>query len=128
MDVTGRTGTTEEAAVGEGAMVQKSTPPPTKMDRKLGAAVRTDVKEVGRRRQDDGLMGMVTSVCPAVRLPQEKLGPAIGRPQRGQYIESEGGYLREASRQAPTGEGAASRQAPTDKRETSVVPAIWSPQ
>ena len=65
---------------------------------------------------------------PAVRSPQEKLGPAIGRPQRGQYIESEGGYLREASRQAPTGEGAAIHQAPTDEKETSMGPAIWSPQ
>ena len=54
---------------------------------------------------------------PAVRRPQEKLGPAIGRPQRGQYIESEGGYLREAIRQAPT-----------DERETSVGPAIQRPQ
>ena len=32
-------------------------------------------------------MGMVNSVLPAVRRPQEKLGPAIGRPQRGQYLE-----------------------------------------
>ena len=30
-------------------------------------------------------------------------------------IESEGGYLREASRQAPTGEGVASHHAPTEK-------------
>ena len=43
-------------------------------------------------------------------------------------MDSEGGYLREASRQAPTGEGVASRQAPTDERETSVGPDIWRPQ
>ena len=49
----------------------------------LGAAVRTDGKEIGQRRWDDRLMGMGTSVRPAVRRPQKKLGPAIGRPQRG---------------------------------------------
>ena len=32
-------------------------------------------------------MGMVSSVQTAVRRPQEKLGPAIGRPHRGQYFE-----------------------------------------
>ena len=58
--------------------------PPTKTDRKLGAAVRTEGKEVGRSRRDDGLMGMGSSVRPAVRLPQEKMGPAIGLPQRRQ--------------------------------------------
>ena len=73
---------TTEAAVGEGAMVQILTPS-TKMDRKLGAAVRTDVKEVGRRRRDDGLMRMGTSVRPVVRRPHEKLGPAIQSPQTG---------------------------------------------
>ena len=42
---------TAEAAVGEGGMVKTSTPtPPTKTERKLGAAVRTDMKEVGPRR------------------------------------------------------------------------------
>ena len=46
-------GTTAEAAVREGAMVQ--TPPPsTKMGRKLGVADRPFAKEVGRRRQNDG--------------------------------------------------------------------------
>ena len=50
-----------EAAVGKGAMVQTPTSP-TKTDRKLGAAVRTEAKEVGRRRRDNGLMGMGTSV------------------------------------------------------------------
>ena len=52
------TGTTAEAAVREGAMVQTPTPPPTDTDRKLGAADRTDAKEVGWRRRDDGLGGM----------------------------------------------------------------------
>ena len=33
-------------------------PPPTKTDRKLGAADKTDVKELGWRRQDNGLVGM----------------------------------------------------------------------
>ena len=61
-----------------------TTNPPTKTDRKPGAAVRTDRKEVGWRRRDDGLTGMGNSVQPAVRRPQENLGPAIGRPQRGQ--------------------------------------------
>ena len=39
-------GKTAEAAVGEGAMVKTPTPP-TKTYLKLGAAVRTDVTEVG---------------------------------------------------------------------------------
>ena len=65
---TAETKKTAEAAVGEGEMVQKPTTP-TKTDRKLGAAVRTDAKELGRSRRDDGLMGMGTSVRPAVRRP-----------------------------------------------------------
>ena len=65
--------------MGVGEMVQPQSPP-TKTDRKLGAAVRTDRKEVGRRRQDGGLMEMVSSVRPAVRRPQENLVPSIGRP------------------------------------------------
>ena len=73
---------TAEAAVGEETMVQ--TPiTPTKMDRKLRAAVRTDAKELDRRRRDARLMGMGTSVRPAVRCPQEKVGPAIWCPQMG---------------------------------------------
>ena len=40
---------TEEAEVGVGEMVQPRTPP-TKTDRKIGA-VRTDRKEVGRRKK-----------------------------------------------------------------------------
>ena len=48
------TGTTAEAAVREGAMVQ--TPPPsTKTGRKFGAVVRTVGKKVGRRRKNNGL-------------------------------------------------------------------------
>ena len=51
------TGTTVEAAVREGAMVQTPTPPPpqTKTGRKLRAADRPVAKEVGRRRRNDGL-------------------------------------------------------------------------
>ena len=64
-------------------MVLTPTPPPTKTDRNLKAAVRTDKKEVGWRRLDDGFMGMRTSVRPAVRRPQEKVGPAIRLPQMG---------------------------------------------
>ena len=60
---------TAEWTVDEKAMVQKTTPP-TKTDRKLGAAVRTDAKEVGRCRRDDVLMGMGTSVGTAGRRPQ----------------------------------------------------------
>ena len=103
-------------------------PPPTKTDRNLGAAVIIEGKEVGRRRRYDEVVGMGSSVRPAVRLPQEKLGTDIGCPQKGQYIELEGGYLRAASRQAPTGEGAASHQAPTEEREISVGPATRRPQ
>ena len=46
-----------EAAVGKGTMVQTPTPP-TKTDRKIRAVDRTDAKEVGWRRRDNGLMGM----------------------------------------------------------------------
>ena len=73
---------TAEAAVGEGEMVQTSTPP-TKTDGKLGSEVRTDGKEVGRRRRDDGMVRMGTCAHPDVRCPQEKVGPAIWRPQTG---------------------------------------------
>ena len=76
-------GKTAKAEVGVGEMVQPQTPH-TKMDRNLGTAVRTERKEVGCRRQDGRVMGMGSSVYPAVRHPQEKLGPAIGRPQTGQ--------------------------------------------
>ena len=48
---------TTEAAVREGAMVQKLTPP-NKMDRKLGTADRTVAKEVGRRRRNYELGGV----------------------------------------------------------------------
>ena len=41
---------TAEAEVGVGEMVQPR-PPPTKTDRKIGAEVRTDRKEVGQRRK-----------------------------------------------------------------------------
>ena len=74
------------------------------------------------RPQRGQYMGKETSVQPSVRRPQEKLGPAIGLPQRGQYIELEGGYLNEASRQAPTGEGAASHKAPTDEKGNLIRP------
>ena len=47
-------GTTAEAAVRKGGMVQTPTPPPTKTGRKLGAADRPVAKEVGRRRWNDG--------------------------------------------------------------------------
>ena len=49
---------TAEAAVRKGGMVQKLTPPPTKTDRKLGAADITVAKEVGQRKRNDGLGGM----------------------------------------------------------------------
>ena len=41
---------TADAEVGVGEMVQQRTPH-TKRDRKIGAAVRTDRNEVGRRRK-----------------------------------------------------------------------------
>ena len=122
------TGKTAEAEVGVGEMVQPTPSPPTKTDRNFGAEVRTEEKEVGQRRRDYGVMGMGSYVRPAVRRPQEKLGPAIGSQQRRQYIDLEEEYLREASRQAPAGEGAASHQAPKDERETSVGPSIRRPQ
>ena len=72
---------TAEAAVGKEAMVQIPTLL-NKTDIKLGAAVRTDAKEVGWHRQDDGLMVMLTSVRPDGRRPQEKVDPAVRRQQR----------------------------------------------
>ena len=68
---------------------------------------------------------MGTSVRPANGAHRRIWGQPSGA-YRG-MIQSEGGYLREASRQTPTGEGAASRQAPIYERETSVGPAIWRP-
>ena len=44
---------TAEAEVHEGDMVTTPIPPPTKTDRKCGAAIRTVGKEVGRRRGND---------------------------------------------------------------------------
>ena len=73
---------TAEVAVGKGEMVLTPTPP-TKTDRNLGAAVKTDKKEVGRSIQEDELMGMGTSMGPAVRRPQEKVRPTIRCPQTG---------------------------------------------
>ena len=58
-----------EAAVGEGAMVQTPTPP-TKTDRKLGAADIRVAKEVGRRRQKNGLGGWGNIREVSHRLPQ----------------------------------------------------------
>ena len=92
---------TAEAEVGEGAMVQTPTPP-TKTYIRLGPAVRTDAKEVGRRIRDDGLMGMGTSVGAVIgahrrrwgqpfgahrredilsRMGETSMGPAVRRPQ-----------------------------------------------
>ena len=71
-----------EAAVGEGETVQTPPPPPTKIDRKLGAADRTDAKEVGRRRQDDGLGGWGNIRGASHRRSQEKVGPAISAHRR----------------------------------------------
>ena len=59
------TGTTAEAAVHEGAMVQTPTPP-TNMGRKLGAVDRPVTKEVGRRRQNDGFGDGKKSVRSAI--------------------------------------------------------------
>ena len=48
------------------------TNPPTKMDRKPGAAERTVAKEVGRRRRNDGLGGCGNICEVSHRRPQEK--------------------------------------------------------
>ena len=58
-------GTTAEAAVREGAMVQTPTPP-IKTGRKLGAADRPVVKEVGWRRRNYGLRDGEISVRSAI--------------------------------------------------------------
>ena len=62
---------TVEAGVREGAMVQTPTPP-TKTDRKIGAADRTVAKEVGRRRRNDVLGGWGNIREVSHRRPQEK--------------------------------------------------------
>ena len=69
---------------GRGGNGSNTNPPPTNMDRKIGVADRTDAKEVGRSRRDDGLRG-------------------VGKTMWGQPLEptGEGG----ASHLAPTEEG-----------------------
>ena len=68
---------TAETSVCKGAMVQTPTPP-TKTDRKLGAADRTVKKEVGQIIRNNGLggCGNIREVSHS-RLP-EKVGSAIG--------------------------------------------------
>ena len=68
---------TAEAAVREWEMVQTPTPP-TKTDRKLRAADRTVVKEVGRRRRNYGLGGWRDIREVSHRSPHEKVGSDIG--------------------------------------------------
>ena len=72
---------TSEAAVGEGAMVQTPTPP-IMTDRKLGAAVRTNENEVGRRRRDYRLMGMGTSVGKAIGAHRRRWGQPFNTHRR----------------------------------------------
>ena len=71
---------TADVAVGKGAMVQTPTPPPTKTDRKLGAADRTDAKEVGRRRRDDGLRGVGKPPCGQPSAPTGESGASHSAP------------------------------------------------
>ena len=60
------TGTSAEAAVREGVMVQTPTPS-TKTSRKFRAAVITVRKEVGHRRKNNGLgWGMGENICEAM--------------------------------------------------------------
>ena len=63
---------TAETTVREGAMVQTPTPP-TKTDRKLGAADRKVAKEVGWRRRNDGLGGWGNINQVSHRRHQEKM-------------------------------------------------------
>ena len=67
---------TAEAEVCEGGN-GSNTNPPTKTDRKLGSADRTVVKEVVRRRRNDGLRGWGNIREVSHRRPQEKVGSAI---------------------------------------------------
>ena len=69
--VEAETGATGKAEVREGTMVQTTTPH-TKMGRKLGAADRPVAKEVGRRRQNNGLGGWVNIHEVSHQNPQEK--------------------------------------------------------
>ena len=70
---------TAEAAVGEGEMVQTPTPP-TKTVRKLGEADRTDAKEVGRRRRDNGLRRMGKSPLDQPLAPTGEVGAIHSAP------------------------------------------------
>ena len=78
----GRTVTMAEAAVRKGAMVQTPTHP-TNTDRKLWAADIRVAKEIGRSRQNNGLVGLGNIREVSHRCPQEKVGSAISahRPQ-----------------------------------------------
>ena len=69
-----------EVVVGE--IVQPQTPPHQEVQKNRGGG--QNGQEGGRSAYNDGLMGMGSSVRPAVRRPHEKLGTAIGHPQRGQ--------------------------------------------
>ena len=80
---------TAEAAVGEGAMVQTPTPP-TKTDRKLGEAIRTNAKELVWRRWDVGLMGMGTSVGPAIGAHRRRWGQPFGAHRRDDILSRMG--------------------------------------
>ena len=74
----GRYGQNGGGGGGRGGNSSNTNPPPTKTDRKLRAAVRTDAKEVGQRRWDDGL-GVWENICEVShRRPQEKVGSDIG--------------------------------------------------
>ena len=54
----GRDGNNGGGGGGRGGNGSNTYPPPTNTDRKLGAEDRTDAKEVGRRRWDNGSRGM----------------------------------------------------------------------
>ena len=100
------------AAVSEGAMVQTPTPP-TKMDRKLGVADRTDTKEVSWCRQDDGLnWDRETSV-----------GLAIGAHMR-RWVQPFGAHRRDDRLRGMGKPPWASYWRPKEK----VGPDIWHPQ
>ena len=130
LDVAGRDVNNGRGGGGREAMVQTPTPP-TKTDRKLGAAERTDVKEVGRRRRDDWLRGMGEPPWGQTSAPtgeggashlapteegETSVGPAIGTHRR-RWGQPFGAHrrrvnIRGARNSAPTVEVGASHRRP----------------
>ena len=118
---------TAEAAVGEGAMVKTPTPP-HQDGHKLGAAERTNTKEVGRRRRDDGLRGMGKPPWGQPLAPTGEGGASHSAPTEEGEKSVGMGKPPWGQPSPPTGEAGASHLAPTEEGEISLGTAIRRPQ